>query len=287
MSDADALLAAIAAHPLEDTPRLVYADWLDDHGEPIRAEFIRVQCAVRRLEERPAAEQREHVRLWQRQQALIDNHRRDLLGPLGDDLSYFDATFDRGFAAELNMLAPVFLKHAAAVAALRPAPRVRVAAAGERQLGPLLACPEAAVIESLVVRDPADVWNPVPGELVAALAENPHLGRLETLDLNGTAAGDAGLHALAFGGGLPRLTELAVARCGITDAGVGDLIGSPLWARLRRIDLAANPLTDLAAEHLAAAPANPLEYLNLRRTHIDLAGHTRLLARFGGRVDLF
>jgi uncharacterized protein (TIGR02996 family) len=45
MSDEAALLAAILAHPDEDTPRLMYADWLDEHGQPERAEFIRLQCA--------------------------------------------------------------------------------------------------------------------------------------------------------------------------------------------------------------------------------------------------
>lgn len=40
-----ALLDAIVAHPDDDTPRLVYADWLDEHDRGPRAEFIRVQCA--------------------------------------------------------------------------------------------------------------------------------------------------------------------------------------------------------------------------------------------------
>jgi uncharacterized protein (TIGR02996 family) len=45
MSDESALLAAILAHPDEDTPRLMYADWLDENRQPERAEFIRLQCA--------------------------------------------------------------------------------------------------------------------------------------------------------------------------------------------------------------------------------------------------
>jgi uncharacterized protein (TIGR02996 family) len=46
MTDSDALLAAIRAAPDDDAPRLIYADWLDEHGQPERAEFIRlsVQC---------------------------------------------------------------------------------------------------------------------------------------------------------------------------------------------------------------------------------------------------
>jgi uncharacterized protein (TIGR02996 family) len=49
MSDRVAFLRAIAEHPDDDLPRLVYADWLDEHGDPARAEFIRVQCELTRL----------------------------------------------------------------------------------------------------------------------------------------------------------------------------------------------------------------------------------------------
>ena len=38
-----ALLAAVAADPDADLPRLLLADWLDDHGESDRAEFVRLQ----------------------------------------------------------------------------------------------------------------------------------------------------------------------------------------------------------------------------------------------------
>src|SRR5579883_797347 len=34
-------MAAIIAHPDEDTPRLMYADWLQENGDQTRAEFIR------------------------------------------------------------------------------------------------------------------------------------------------------------------------------------------------------------------------------------------------------
>jgi len=48
MSDESALLAAILAHPDEDTPRLMYADWLQENGQPERAEFIRLQIELTR-----------------------------------------------------------------------------------------------------------------------------------------------------------------------------------------------------------------------------------------------
>ncbi len=56
MTDDPALLAAVRDRP-DDTPRLVYADWLEDHAgdgpDPgawrARAEFIRVQCELARM----------------------------------------------------------------------------------------------------------------------------------------------------------------------------------------------------------------------------------------------
>jgi uncharacterized protein (TIGR02996 family) len=42
----EAFLQTIAEDLDDDTPRLVYADWLDEHGQPERAEFIRVQCEL-------------------------------------------------------------------------------------------------------------------------------------------------------------------------------------------------------------------------------------------------
>jgi uncharacterized protein (TIGR02996 family) len=49
MSDREALLAAICAHPDEDTPRLVYADWLEEHGQGVRAAHLRAQIEHHRL----------------------------------------------------------------------------------------------------------------------------------------------------------------------------------------------------------------------------------------------
>jgi uncharacterized protein (TIGR02996 family) len=43
LSDRLLLLRAIRANPDDDTPRLIYADWLQENGEDARAEFIRLQ----------------------------------------------------------------------------------------------------------------------------------------------------------------------------------------------------------------------------------------------------
>lgn len=45
----EAFLRGILENPLDDTVRLVYADYLEEHGGDERAEFIRVQCEYSRL----------------------------------------------------------------------------------------------------------------------------------------------------------------------------------------------------------------------------------------------
>jgi len=49
----------ILANPEDDTPRLIYADWLDDQGDEARAEFIRLQCELARLKLR--GEENQHL----------------------------------------------------------------------------------------------------------------------------------------------------------------------------------------------------------------------------------
>ena len=46
-SEADAFLDAIWAAP-DDTPRLAYADWMEEHGHADYARFIRLSCQIAR-----------------------------------------------------------------------------------------------------------------------------------------------------------------------------------------------------------------------------------------------
>lgn len=44
----DVLLQEVLEHPEDDLPRLVFADWLAENGELVRAEFIQLQCLLAR-----------------------------------------------------------------------------------------------------------------------------------------------------------------------------------------------------------------------------------------------
>jgi uncharacterized protein (TIGR02996 family) len=50
MTDGPALLRAVVDNPAENAPRLIYADWLDEHGEADRAEFIRGQIRLSEMD---------------------------------------------------------------------------------------------------------------------------------------------------------------------------------------------------------------------------------------------
>lgn len=49
MNEQAAFIRQICEQPEDDTVRLVYADWLDEHGEPVWAEFVRVQVELAKM----------------------------------------------------------------------------------------------------------------------------------------------------------------------------------------------------------------------------------------------
>src|SRR5262245_42550191 len=78
MNDADAFLQAIREDPENDTPRLIFADWLEERGDP-RGEFIRVQCALAHCpEDNPGPE----FPAWKaRESELRTTHEREWTRP--------------------------------------------------------------------------------------------------------------------------------------------------------------------------------------------------------------
>ncbi len=112
LSQHESFLRAIFDAPDDDTARLVYADFLQENGEEDRAEFIRVQCELARLE---SAEREPdwYELLHGRDEAPLQEHyeRLSLLGSLRQrserleeqvipwrDLTYPDhVTTSRGF----------------------------------------------------------------------------------------------------------------------------------------------------------------------------------------------
>jgi uncharacterized protein (TIGR02996 family) len=93
MTDRDALLRAICDAPDDDAPRLIYADWLDEHGDPRQAEFIRVQIELAQV---PEPERESHP-LAARQMELWRDLRKWRFHT-GNWLSFNSSCFHRGFS---------------------------------------------------------------------------------------------------------------------------------------------------------------------------------------------
>jgi len=293
MSDEDALLAAIAAHPEEDTPRLAYSDWLEEHGEPIRAEFIRVQVAVKALAELPSIEQGKQIHLFRRQQELLDAHLRELIGPLAADLGYFDVIFDRGFVAELKIDAGRLLKHADAIRAMKPLPEITVKDVGWwlREKGNIT---EELQLASGIIMQSDERSDQVPLDAADLSADFVFRGpwpRLRELDVSRCGIGDWGLYVIVGNNQFdyfPSLTDLDVTGNDIRDEGIRMLVRSPGWPRLRKLVLAHNPLGLEAPNFLAAGAATSrLEFLDMRHSNTRPDARPLLLRNFGGRVALF
>ena len=104
MSDQLALLAAIRDNPDDDTPRLIYADWLDEHAisdaDRARAEFIRVGCEAFRLRG-PDSRRAELSARWKE---LEDAYKATWLAPFGEEFTR-DAEFVRGFVKGVKLQA--------------------------------------------------------------------------------------------------------------------------------------------------------------------------------------
>jgi uncharacterized protein (TIGR02996 family) len=140
MTDGGALLAAVLEHPGDDTPRLVYADWLDDHGRERRAAFVRREVARRVPPDAPGGRFPQAIP-WTKRDCLTQywgadgNTRLWRAGeireacealPVGDTMPH-RVVFRRGFAARLSIDLADWQTHAPALLDAHPLERVEVA----------------------------------------------------------------------------------------------------------------------------------------------------------------
>jgi uncharacterized protein (TIGR02996 family) len=218
MSDADALLAAVLADPDADLPRLVYADWLDEHGEPERAEFIRVQIELARTPPRDVGPWNTRlVDLRARQQTLWAVHGEKWLAPLRapgaplDGLTASHGAFRRGFVEVVWMPTRRFLREADRLFRLVPVRELRVTEVTVPQLGELLG--------------------------------SPYLGRLAGLDLSDRHVGNTAVRMLTAVKASAALRVLRLRGCGLTDWWARDLAAVSFAWPLRELDVSSNPLS--------------------------------------------
>ncbi len=221
---AKGFLDDIVANIDDDTPRLVYADWLAENGHDDRSEFIRVQVERAR---RPAWDAAQ-VRLRLREQELLKQHGEAWLAELPVIEGARWEGFRRGIVAEVSFASFEAMRaNAHACRAIAPVEAVTVH-------WPRRSEAKRAVKPIAELRELTLTGRPFDDE-IALLADSPQLSTLRVLNVLGLSAEDlSGLVAS------PHLTGLGVLRLasnGLGTAGVRALIQAATLTALEELDL--------------------------------------------------
>jgi uncharacterized protein (TIGR02996 family) len=217
MAEREAFIRAIAENLYDDTPRLAFADWLDEHGDHNRAEFIRVQCELEPMRDKyeipRAAELHERERHFGSRGTLQHDEVRGWLGAMPERWDDWDVgisiEFRRGFPDILALSAKMFLEHGATIRTLHPTIRRVVIHCLNGWGDRLAACEELKGLAELELA----CWY--ADDDMKAMAASPHLGELQLLELWLGRRGDVGTDAnlcklTAKGKAWPKLRTLTL-----------------------------------------------------------------------------
>jgi uncharacterized protein (TIGR02996 family) len=230
MTNEDDFLHALHESLEDDDLRLIFADWLDDHGDP-RGELMRVQVLLGQLPAddpmRPELQQCEHTMLAEEEPSWLTplcgvingwSAHRGLLVINADGSHLLRGEFTE---EERRLLRWVSVLH------LHLQPR------DARRL------PSLSFLENLTDLDLGN--NNLQDPAVLTLSRLPFMNRLESLNLRGNNLGPAAAAAL---GGSPHLSRLTRLELGHNRIGGSShyLLRSPHLSRLTWIGLADNLL---------------------------------------------
>jgi uncharacterized protein (TIGR02996 family) len=236
------LLRAVRDDPDDDAPRLVYADWLEERGDP-RAEFIRVQCELARLGEGDPRRRR----LRARERAILARHRAEWIAPLaelGHVPWYFEhrpaCEFRRGFAEFIALECDDFLRRAGRLFEKTPVRHLRLWTDGRNEKVPQLAA--LPLLARVAVLDLSKNELGLCGPGIGPFAESPHLARLRGLVLYENFLGSRQVATLTRSTAMPRLESLSFGWCSVRSAGAAALARSPSLRSLRYLDLSGESI---------------------------------------------
>ena len=279
MSDEAALLNAIVGHPGEDTPRLAYADWLEENEAPIQADFVRTQCALASC----PADAPEYPDLLERYAELVAQ-----FGPLAKltapefppefvfepRLDLAAENFCRGFPHTVHgvwhhLFGPTdaadeeidrFCAALPKLFATTTVRQLRLTETSDEAVARVLAAPAAESLTGLFLA-PYN-WHDDSDEVVCALAASKAVPNLERLSLY-TQASTAALAALA-GAKFDRLVHFDLPMLTGTVRELRAVTGTKWFRGLRRVRAGASD-RPLEADLLSTFAQMPhLDALDLR-----------------------
>ncbi|HEY7310894.1 MAG TPA: TIGR02996 domain-containing protein [Gemmataceae bacterium] len=256
MDQRQAFLDAIIADPDDDAVRLIYADWLEEHGSAVerdRARFIRLQIELERVED----DDRRKAILDECNQ-LIDRHWQEWTHGFQADRTaayYYKDTYKRGFLPYMCLddedlsdpTLDVLLAHEPithffmrridtfpeAVVQWKHLPRVQQLSfsGGGDNVKALLRSP---LLTGLHVFEGSSVLDE---EEVAMIASDPRFADLRRLEIGYSDLGDSAVEMVAQSRTLSHLTAFDYSGNRTTIAALQAVAGSPLAGRLTFIGL--------------------------------------------------
>ncbi len=302
-SKTQGFLDNIAAHPDDDAVRLIFADWLEEHGNGARAEFIRVQVERAGLPKWDAR----RVQLRLRERALLKAYEQKWKGELPSIPGISWERFRRGFVAEASFSDFAVLRANAGrcwAAAPIEAVSVRWPRRDESReaIAPIPGLRELSITAQLVDQHDVDRLADLPllstlralnirksnlgGAGFRRLVASPHLGNLTTLRVPGNAIGNQGISALFDAVSLTSLAELDLSESGsygrtrrsgryredpvIEATDLAALARWPGLSRLRALSLSGNDARRRGLRALLRSPhVTGLKELTLRANGLD------------------
>jgi uncharacterized protein (TIGR02996 family) len=207
-----AFVRAICEEPDEDGPRLVYADWLEEHGEGDWAQFIRLACTLAQA----TGQEPHRDRLSQEARGLWWKIKDRLYAELAvfKGFNWDFAESQRGLVEKVTVSSPkTLVAEVERIYSLTCLRQLTLHNPTEESLRAVLALPQMQYLKGLQVSSRSRVCD----ETIAEIVASPHLTRLR---------------------------ELGLAKGLVTDAGVRMLARSPLVERLTWLDLRQNRALD-------------------------------------------
>lgn len=245
-------LQAICESPDDVAPRLVYADWLDEQGDP-RGEFIRVQCERETLSERdPRCRDLDF-----RSRSLLAQYRNVWARPVRKWSRVTE--YHRGFVEDITLRTDAFLESGEELLSISPVRRVKLTHLKD-QVEALAACPLLSRIHELSLRD-----TKFGLAKLKVFLKSPWIKSIQGFDFSFNGLSQSAVREILATPSLGPIKSLALDSCKLGDRGLSLLLESDWIQHLQKLEIRSNNLNNDDAARIADCP----RLRQLKELHLD------------------